>query len=180
MPENKGVSIRLSVPRGAEAALKTYNPRLGITGGISIIGTTGIVTPMSEDAWKETLALEVKVMAAKGVKDAVFVFGNYPAGICKELLAKGICHVRVVVGEKLSYTDERIIEGMSEDVCNLEFDSLSILFIKNDDMSERTMQIWDYETGGIPDELFIRGEVPMTEEFLRQISSEEVLVYEDI
>jgi cobalt-precorrin-5B (C1)-methyltransferase len=86
LPEGKGVSIRLSVPGGKEAALRTYNPRLGITGGISIIGTTGIVTPMSEEAWKEALALELKVMWGKGVRLAVFVFGNYGESFAEERL----------------------------------------------------------------------------------------------
>ncbi|MHB1393407.1 MAG: cobalt-precorrin-5B (C(1))-methyltransferase CbiD [Clostridia bacterium] len=64
LPENAGVEITLSVPGGAETALKTYNPKLGIVGGISIPGTSGIVNPMSEEAWKEALALELRVLAA--------------------------------------------------------------------------------------------------------------------
>lgn len=79
LPHHRGVSVRLSVPGGAEAALKTYNPRLGIIGGISIIGTSGIVNPMSEEAWKEAMALELQVMKAKGAEPVVFVFGNYGA-----------------------------------------------------------------------------------------------------
>lgn len=77
LPAGKGVEVTLSVPGGAEAARKTYNPRFGIEGGISILGTTGIVNPMSEEAWKESLALELSLMAAKGLKRAVYAFGNY-------------------------------------------------------------------------------------------------------
>lgn len=114
LPENKGVSIKLSVPGGAEAALKTFNPRLGITGGISIIGTTGIVTPMSEDAWKETLALELKVMAAKGVKDAVFVFGNYGKSFAARKL--GLDENRIItVSNFVGYMLDRAVElGMEK------------------------------------------------------------------
>ncbi|KAF1084501.1 cobalt-precorrin-6A synthase [Sporotomaculum syntrophicum] len=77
LPENVGVEIMFTVPGGAEAALKTFNPKLGIIGGISILGTSGIVNPMSEEAWKEALALELNVLVAKGKKSAVYVFGNY-------------------------------------------------------------------------------------------------------
>ena len=77
LPNDKGVVLILRVPGGEEIAKRTYNPRLGIIGGISIIGTKGIVEPMSEEAWKEALALELSVLANKGFKSCVFVFGNY-------------------------------------------------------------------------------------------------------
>ena len=76
LPQGKGVRIILSVPGGEEIAKKTYNPRLGIEGGISIIGTTGIVKPVSEEAWKEALLVELNVMVAKNIKNIVFTFGN--------------------------------------------------------------------------------------------------------
>lgn len=77
LDRDKSVSILLSVPGGEEVAKQTYNPRLGIEGGISILGTKGIVEPMSEEAWKESLALELGMLAAKGMDSAVLVFGNY-------------------------------------------------------------------------------------------------------
>jgi len=87
LPENAGVKITLSVPGGKEAAEKTYNPKLGIVGGISILGTSGIVTPMSEEAWKEALAAELSVLAARGGKTAIFVFGNYSEVFVSEKLS---------------------------------------------------------------------------------------------
>lgn len=89
LAENVGVEVTLSVPGGAETALKTYNPKLGIVGGISILGTSGIVNPMSEEAWKEAVALELGVLAAKGKKIAVYIFGNYGESFVAEKIGLG-------------------------------------------------------------------------------------------
>jgi cobalt-precorrin-5B (C1)-methyltransferase len=77
LKKGEGVAVTFSVPGGAEIARKTFNPKLGIVGGISIIGTSGIVNPMSEEALKESLALELGILAAKGERVALFAFGNY-------------------------------------------------------------------------------------------------------
>ena len=72
-----GFHIEISVPNGEETALKTYNPRMGIEGGISIIGTSGIVEPMSNSALIDTIRLEEKMRLAEGHKSLLLTLGNY-------------------------------------------------------------------------------------------------------
>ncbi|WP_134217477.1 MULTISPECIES: cobalt-precorrin-5B (C(1))-methyltransferase CbiD [Pelotomaculum] len=71
-----GVEVTISVPGGEEVALKTLNPRLGIVGGISILGTTGIVRPMSEEAFKKSLAPQVDLAVAAGYRKVVLTPGR--------------------------------------------------------------------------------------------------------
>ncbi len=71
-------------PEGALRAQKTYNARLGILGGISIIGTTGIVTPMSEESWKRSLSLELEIKRAAGLERVVLVPGNHGERFVRE------------------------------------------------------------------------------------------------
>ena len=72
-----GFAVTISVPGGAELAKKTFNPQLGIEGGISILGTTGIVEPRSLRALLDSLAVEMRVQAARGVRELILTPGNY-------------------------------------------------------------------------------------------------------
>lgn len=74
---NRGAEIVIFAPEGEERAKKTYNDRLGIKGGISIIGTSGIVTPMSEESWKRSLSIELEMKRANGLKKIILVPGNH-------------------------------------------------------------------------------------------------------
>lgn len=73
----KGLRITVSAPEGVLLAEKTFNPKLGIRDGISILGTTGIVEPLSSDAVRESLALELSMMKESGIDSVVFVPGRY-------------------------------------------------------------------------------------------------------
>lgn len=77
LPEGKGVHITIFAPEGAKIAKKTFNPKLGIVDGISILGTKGIVEPMSEEAFKEALKVELSVKRATGIKQMIYAFGNF-------------------------------------------------------------------------------------------------------
>ncbi len=86
LPEGSGVEIELSIPDGERLALKTYNPKLGIVGGLSILGTSGIVEPMSEDAIKDTIAIELACRKEAGFMHIALVPGNYGEDFCRNRL----------------------------------------------------------------------------------------------
>lgn len=72
-----GFCVEITVPDGENIAKKTYNPRMGIEGGISIIGTSGIVEPMSSAALVETIRLEAEMRYAEGYRNLLLTLGNY-------------------------------------------------------------------------------------------------------
>lgn len=79
-----GIKVEISVPKGAEIAGKTFNPRLGIVGGISILGTSGIVVPMSEQALIESIRIEMRMLVENGARYLVVTPGNYGELFSKE------------------------------------------------------------------------------------------------
>ena len=84
----EGVKVVISIPAGVELAKKTFNPRLGIEGGISVLGTSGIVEPMSEAALVESIGLELRQKRALGCSRALVSPGNYGADFIR-----GLCGV---------------------------------------------------------------------------------------
>lgn len=76
LPADCGAVVTLSIPGGAELAKRTLNPILGICGGLSILGTTGIVEPMSEEAFKNSLKPQLDVVRARGCQAVVMVPGK--------------------------------------------------------------------------------------------------------
>ena len=82
--ETGGLSVVISVPGGETLAKKTFNPRLGIVGGISIIGTTGIVEPMSEAALVETIRVELRQRRESGAEYVLLTPGNYGSDFVRD------------------------------------------------------------------------------------------------
>lgn len=87
-----GLNVVVSVPAGETLAKKTFNPRLGIVGGISILGTSGIVRPMSEAALIDSLRLEQDMQAAAGARDILVTPGNYGESFAREILGLSLEH----------------------------------------------------------------------------------------
>ena len=79
-----GLKVTISVPEGEKIARKTFNPRLGIVGGISILGTSGIVEPMSEKALIDSIRVEMTQHAAMGEQYMLVTPGNYGADYLRE------------------------------------------------------------------------------------------------
>lgn len=107
---HSGVSVRISVPGGSELAKKTFNPRLGITGGISIIGTSGIVRPFSSEAFVNSIRKEIQVARALGCTRIVINSGakseNYLRSRFPDLPAQAFIHYGNYIGDTLRLADE--------------------------------------------------------------------------
>ncbi|MBW8016154.1 MAG: cobalamin biosynthesis protein CbiD [Planctomycetes bacterium] len=96
---DKGLEVTISIPGGEELAQKTFNPRLGIEGGLSIIGTSGRVRPFSKPALRDALKCSIDIAAANKVENLVYVPGH--------------------IGEKaarrnFNLTDEQVVEVSNE------------------------------------------------------------------
>ena len=109
-----GVSVRISVPGGSELAQKTFNPKLGITGGISIIGTSGIVRPFSSEAFVNSIRKEIQVARALGCTELVINSGakseNYLRSRFPHLPPQAFVHYGNYIGDTLRLAEE---EGIS-------------------------------------------------------------------
>lgn len=80
-----GISVIIRIPEGQRIAEKTFNPRLGIVGGISVLGTSGIVMPMSEKALIDTIRVEMKMRRENGGEYLVITPGNFGERFASEM-----------------------------------------------------------------------------------------------
>lgn len=92
---NRAATVTVSIPNGEELAKRTFNPRLGIVDGLSILGTTGIVRPMSEEAMKDSLLAELDMYAKQGKKDILFVLGGTGENAMKRHFGRFKCIFQV-------------------------------------------------------------------------------------
>lgn len=114
--ENRGANVEIYAPDGENIAKKTFNPKLGIVGGISIIGTSGIVEPMSEDALIETLKIEMRIFKKKHYDKILLISpGNYgrdfsrKMGLNIEEIIKCSNYVGQVIDEALKLDIKKIL-----------------------------------------------------------------------
>lgn len=110
-----GICVEISIPGGEKLAQKTFNPRLGIEGGLSILGTSGMVEPMSEKALLDTIRLEMQVKIANGRKFLVVTPGNYGLAFLKKeygIREKEIVKCSNYIGETIDMAAKLGCQGM--------------------------------------------------------------------
>src|ERR671910_272033 len=110
-PDERGVRVVIGVPGGEKMAEKTTNARLGIVGGISILGTTGIVRPFSTAAWAASVVQAVNVMGAQGYKTFVLSTGGLTEKAAMRLLPdlEEVCFIEV--GDFTGQAIKRAVEN---------------------------------------------------------------------
>jgi cobalt-precorrin-5B (C1)-methyltransferase len=109
--DNTGVDITISVPGGKELAQKTFNPRVGVEDGISIIGTSGVVRPFSKDAFLLSISREMDVAKALGVEHLIINSGAKSEQKLKEKVGTGLpqqafVHYGNFIGETVRMASE--------------------------------------------------------------------------
>ena len=108
----KAAYVKISIPDGEKLAEKTFNPRLGIQNGLSILGTTGIVRPMSQDAIKESLRLELSMCRAEFGTTCAFVTGYAGENYLKKYKKNNIILCSNYLGYLLDCAEELGFENL--------------------------------------------------------------------
>ena len=124
------------------------------------------------ESWADVVAVSLHGRRANvlghvlGQAKTFFLLGDQPtaADVCRLLCQHGLGELPVVVGERLSYPEQRISRGTARELSDGSFDRLAVMLVYNDRPAPASR---DWVTPGLPDELFIRGEVPMTKELVR-------------
>ncbi len=112
-----GISVTISVPKGKEVALRTFNPKLGVVGGISIIGTSGIVKPFSSEAFVSSIRKEMGLAKALGCEHIVINSGAKSEELVREkfpnLLNQAFIHYGNFIGETIKIASELDIKEVT-------------------------------------------------------------------
>lgn len=110
-----GINVEIIIPEGVEIAKRTFNPNLGIVGGISVLGTSGIVEPMSEAAIIESIRVEMKMVVANGSEYLLLSPGNYGVDFTRENMSVPNVHsikFSNYVGEAIDIAIELGVKGI--------------------------------------------------------------------
>ena len=110
-----GFQVLVEIPGGEMLAQRTFNPRIGIVGGLSVLGTSGIVEPMSEKALIDTIEVEIKVKLAEGRRCLIAAPGNYGLDFLRDrwgILARDTVKCSNYIGETIDLAAEHGAEGM--------------------------------------------------------------------
>lgn len=110
-----GFQVLVEIPGGEKLAQRTFNPRIGIVGGLSVLGTSGIVEPMSEKALIDTIEVEIKVKLAEGRRCLIAAPGNYGLDFLRDrwgILAQNTVKCSNYIGETIDLAAEHGAEGM--------------------------------------------------------------------
>jgi cobalt-precorrin-5B (C1)-methyltransferase len=100
-----GLSILISVPKGEEIAKKTDNPRLGIIGGISILGTTGIVIPYSTASFAASIRQSIDVSKAMGSDSVILTTGGRSEDFARDIFGNSIAdHAYIQIGDFIGFS----------------------------------------------------------------------------
>lgn len=105
-----GLHVSISIPGGELLAERTFNARLGIEGGLSVLGTSGIVEPMSQAAIVKTIQAELSVLAELGHRSVVLTIGNYGEAFARDVLGLSLdAHVKCsnFIGETIAAAAEK-------------------------------------------------------------------------
>jgi cobalt-precorrin-5B (C1)-methyltransferase len=114
LPRGKGAKVVIAIPGGENVAKKTLNAKLGVVGGISVLGTTGVVKPLSMEACRRSLVPQIDVAIAKGYTQIFMVPGNIGEKITKQLF-KAPDEAIIQTGDFMGYMLDKAVEkGVKE------------------------------------------------------------------
>lgn len=179
-PERDIIAILVSGDVGFFSLAKTISGKLPDCECIRYCGISSLVYFASklEMSWDDAKIVSMhgrrqNIISAVAQNKKVFSLtgGEHsPQMLCAKLCEHGLGYVKVYVGENLSYSEEKITEGTAEEISKLNFPSLSVMMIINDNANG-----FEPVVHGLADELFMRSKVPMTKQEVRSVSMSKLM-----